>query len=243
VPTTGGSAATPPEHEGTPTAVGPAPTTGRPASPVRPPAASTDPSADPFQETDEGLQRTVEEHAVWQAPAALQVNRSGRIGLVIGDSDRLRTQIDALVEKAVPRPAGPVRVGPKVRVALWADSGDAQVKPSEAVDQSTGSQVAMLWTWFVRPLHPSDGMVFIAHIALPSDGHTFTTDIPLTLPVERTASHTLSQLSTHWATWSAIVVAIASGVRWLWKRRRGKRADADGPDDNAPASGQLPSPV
>jgi hypothetical protein len=204
----------------------PIPTGDRPTPVTVAPTATAGPSTDPFDLVDEGLQRMVDEHATWQAPASLAVDRSDRIGLVVGDSERLQTQIDDLVEEAVPREAGPVKVGPRVRVALWVDASDAQVKPSEAVDQSTGSQVAMLWTWIVRPLRASDGMFFIAHVEVPSDGHTFTTDIPLKIPVKRTISNMGNQVFTHWATWSAIVVTLASAVSWLWKRRRGKQATA-----------------
>jgi hypothetical protein len=198
---------------------GAAPTvTERPVS-RPPPTPGAVPSRDPFGQVDDGLQRLVDARATWQTPISLAVGRSHRIGLAIGDPGRLRTQIDQLVERAVPRDAGPVRIGPTVRVTLWADADDALVRPSEAVDRSTGSQVAMLWTWFVRPLHPARGMFFIAHVEVPSDGYTFGTDIPLTLPVHRTIGYTLHQVFSHWATWSAIVVAAATAARWLWRRR------------------------
>jgi len=183
------------------------------------------PTDGPFAEVDEGLENLVEERATWQTPTSLAVGKSHRIGLVIGDSGRLRTRIDELIEEAVPREASPVKIGPNVRVALWVDAGDATVKPSEAVDQSTGSQIAMLWTWFVRPLRPADRMSFTAHVEVPAEGHTFSTDIPLSVPVERTVSYTAQQIFTNWATWSAIVVAVATGGRWLWKRRRGKQPE------------------
>lgn len=214
-----------------------------------PPTPGAVPSKDPFGKVDDGLQQLVDARATWQTPTSLAVGRSHRIGLVIGDSGRLRTQIDQLVEKAVPRDAGPVKIGPTVRVTLWADADDALVRPSEAVDRSTGSQVAMLWTWFVRPLHPTRGMFFIAHVEVPSDGYTFSTDIPLTVPVDRTVGYTLHQVFTHWATWSAIVVAAATAARWLWRRRRTRPAEATPMDgvtnDRAPVAGpttQRPGP-
>jgi hypothetical protein len=224
-----------------PGATRPVPGTPPVPSPTPRPSPHISPPSDPFGEVNNSMRRLVEDRATWQAPASLAVDRSSRIGLVIGDSGRLRTQIDDLVEAAVPRQAGPVKVGPKVRVALWSDATDAVVKPSEAVDQSTGSQIAMLWTWFVRPLHPSKGMFFIAHVEVPSGSHTFSTDISLRIPVHRTVSYTLHQVFTHWATWSAVAVTVASGARWLWKRRRGRQAvtqavAADGSEDVSPPS-------
>jgi len=56
------------------------------------------------------------------------------------------------------------------------DAGDAGVTPSGAVDEPTGSNIALLWTRTVRPKHPSDGLELTAHIEVPSSGYTFTTD-------------------------------------------------------------------
>ena len=217
-----------------PTAV---PPTISPTTPA--PTGTEGVEPDDFERVDAQIGHMVDERATWQAPTSLVVNRSERIGLVIGDSEQLRNQIADLVEKAKPRKPVPVKVGPKMRVALWADTGDAQVKPSEAVDQSTGSQIAMLWTWLVRPLRASDGMIFTAHVEVHSDASTFTTDVPLRIRVERTVSHMLGQVFTHWATLSAIAAALGSGVGWLWKRRRGKQsAVADGSGDGSPVPEQ-----
>ncbi len=174
-----------------------------------------------FGVTDEKLGQLVEASVEWHAPQSMKVDRVERIGLSIGDSRRLQFQIDSLIRDALPRSAGKVRIGPKIRVTLQADPGDATIQPSKAVDQSTGSQIAMLWTWLVRPKHPAaDGIRFTARIEVPSDKYTFVTDIPVQLKVDRTWNFTLKQIFTHWATWSAIAVATASALRWLYERRK-----------------------
>ena len=235
-PTATGTVDPTPVDGGTKPGAAPTPTTAATVSPTA--------SGDPFTQVDDDLNQLVDEQATWQAPASLTVRRSQRIGLVIGESQPLARQIEDLLEDAEPLPAGPVKVGPKVRVALWADPWDAVVKPSEAVDQSTGSQIALLWTWFVRPLHPSDAMSLTAHVEVLLNDHIFSTDVPLDLPVRRTVGYTFQQVFTHWTTLSAMAVALASGLGWLWKRRRNKQGHAQtaGPpdkvdDDHSPGRG------
>jgi hypothetical protein len=188
-----------------------------------PPGAVPTPTA--FADAEAAMDSLVTARATWQAPRSLTVEKAERIGLVIGDTGRLSSEIDALIKRSVPRDAGTVEVGPNVRVTLQADQGDASIEPSKAVDQSTTSNVAMLWTWIVRARHPADSMYFTAHVEVPSDKHVFALDVPLTIDVKRTVNFTLHQIFVNWGTWSAIFVAIGGWATWFVRRRRRPQQD------------------
>jgi hypothetical protein len=181
---------------------------------------ATSPSG-PFSKVDAETAALVTREATWQAPKSLDVGKTERIGLTVGEGATLKTKIEQLFPAALPTNAGPVLVGPTVRVSLHADPNDADITPSEAVDASTGSDVQMLWTWFVHPKHPNKALLLTARFDVPlSSGHTIHNEIALTLQVKRTVAYTAGQIFTHWGTWSAIAASIVSVAAWLWRRRR-----------------------
>lgn len=176
----------------------------------------------PFSKIDAETAALVTREATWQAPKSLDVGKTERIGLSVGEGDKLKSKIEQLFP--IPQPstgAGLVLVGPTVRVSLHADPNDADITPSEAVDASTGSDVQMLWTWFVHPKHPTKALLLTAQLDVPlSTGHTIHNEIALTLQVKRTVAYTAGQVFTHWGTWAAIAGSIVSVGAWLWRRRR-----------------------
>jgi hypothetical protein len=189
-----------------------------------------------FEPADQQIGKLMTEQAQWQAPEFLTVDRSQRIGLTIGESEALHSKVSQLVDQAVPKAAGPVQVGPTVRVTLQADPNDADITPSVAVDESTGSHVALLWTWMVRPKRPSQGLQLTAHVEVPSSGYNFTTDLGIAIPVKRTWQYTLKQVATSWQAIfgtgigaSAIVV-----TAWVAKRRRRKANESVTPTASDP---------
>jgi hypothetical protein len=159
--------------------------------------------------------------ARWHAPGTLEAGETDRIGLSVGTGTTLTSKINTYLKGTSNTPAGSVLVGPSVRVSLHADSGDAEITPSEAVDASTSSDVQMLWTWLVHPTHPTKQLLLTAWLDVPlSDGHTIHHELPLTLEVKRTFGYTATQVFTHLATWSAIGATLVSVAGWLWRRRR-----------------------
>src|SRR5262249_12719220 len=118
-----------------------------------------------------------------------------------------------------------------IRVTLQADAGDADVTPSGAIDESTGSNVALLWTWTVRPKHPSDALELTAHIEVPSSGYTFTTDLGLNIAVHTTWRYTLGQIASSWQTLfgTGIGASAIAVVIWMMRKRR-RRPERDQPD-------------
>ena len=177
---------------------------------------------EPFIRADQEFRQLLPQEVVWQAPRSLPVDRSQRIVLVIGDSNTLKSKITQLVDRAVPRNAGRVRIGTTVRVTLQGDPGDASINPAGAVDGSTGSKVALLWSWFVRPKHPTSTLQLNAHIEVPTSHYNFTTDVPLSIKVYRTAGYTVHQIFTNMLTWIALISALASGAGWMYRRFRKK---------------------
>jgi hypothetical protein len=176
---------------------------------------------DPFRQFDQDVAGLVERQAIWQVPKRLEVDRTARLGLVIGDASALRTQIRELVPESYPKAAGQVKVGSKIAVQLEADPSDASVTPKDAIDQSTGKHTALLWTWFVRAMHPSPELFLTAHIVVKmSDGHVLSTELPLTIPVRRTWQYTLGQVFTNWATWLSIAGVLSGAVAWIWRKRK-----------------------
>ena len=154
----------------------------------------------------------------------MTVDRAERIGLSIGQSKEIADRMDTLVKDGIKSTPVEVKVGSTVRVTLQADPEDAEITPSDAVDASTGSDIAMLWTWLVKPKHPTDELILTAHMEIPlSDGHVATNDLPLSVPVSRTAGYTMRQVFTNWATWSAVGTSIAGVGGWFLRRSRRRR--------------------
>jgi hypothetical protein len=174
-----------------------------------------------FGDIDKATAGFLTRDADWQVPPALDVDKTTRIGLSIGSGPTVTSGIQRLLPSTSPTPAGPIEIGPTVGVTLRADPDDAVITPSEMVNASTGTDVEMLFTWFVHPLHPNSALLLTAYIELPlADGHVIMNAYPLTLEVRRTLPYTLHQIFTNWATWSSIAGAVAGVVAWLYRRRR-----------------------
>ena len=191
------------------------------------PAPTSAPSSNPYRRFDQDVTKLVERQAEWQAPKRLKANETSRIGLVIGDPSRLKTEIRGLVPGSYPKHAGRVKVGSTISVQLTTYSGDASVTPSDAIDNSLGEHTALLFTWYVHPKHPdtSPGLFLTAEVVTKmSDGHVLRQELYLVIPVDRTLQYTMYQVFTNWGTWAAIVTAVsgaAAGI-WRWRKRRQK---------------------
>jgi hypothetical protein len=196
------------------------------ANPVA--TAKPSPVNSAFAKIDQESKSLITTEATWQAPSSLTVDTTQRIGLSVGEGDRLKEKIDVLLPSTSPVSAGPVEVGPTVRATLFATAEDADVSPSVAIDASTGSNIQMLWTWLVTPKRPTNRLTLTAHLEVPlSDGHVVTHDLSLTLPVKRTAMYTLTEIATHWGTWSGVGASIVGIVGWFMARARRRRRAND----------------
>jgi LPXTG-motif cell wall-anchored protein len=168
--------------------------------------------------------RSMTSEARWLAPAALDVDRTTRIGLAIGSGPVIVSRINRLLPSTSPIIAGPVKVGPTVGVTLRVNPDDATVAPSEKVNASMGSDIQMLWTWLVHPLRPTRALLLTATLELPlNDGYVIENEFSLSLEVRRTLPYTAREILTDWATLSAIGTTAAGAAGWLLRRRR-KRA-------------------
>ena len=223
-------------------------TTTRPGS-TAPTAPTTttrpaNPFDDPFRPVTTGTAGYVQANATWRAPPALNAEQSDKIGLSIGQSQALTSEINGLLPKTNPTPAGQVTVGPFVRVRLEANPADADVVPSDFVNESTTSDINLLWTWIVTPKKPTSSLVMIAHVEVPLAGSTnvLSTDVPFpsNIPVNRTFGYAVHQIFTNWATLSAIGAAVLGGVAWIirliikWRRRRNQRSSEPSSGTDAP---------
>lgn len=186
-------------------------------------APAPSPSSNPYRKFDQDVTKLVERKAEWQAPKRLKVDETARVGLVIGDPRRLKTEIRVLVPGSYPKQAGRVKVGSTISVQLTTYSGDASVTPSDAIDKSLGEHTALLWTWYVHPKHPDPGLFLTAEVVTKmSDGHILHQELSLILPVDRTVKYTMYQVFTNYGTWAAIVTAVAGAGTWIWRRRKRK---------------------
>ncbi len=200
------------------------------------PGPTTASSANPaFAQVDKDSQLLIAKEATWQAPKSLTVGDTQRVGLSIGEGTKIKDKIDNLLSGTSPTSAGVVEVGPTVRATLLASEEDADISPSDAVNASTGSDIQMLWTWLVHPKQPTDRLTLTAHLEVPlSDGHVVTHELSLSLPVSRTVTYTLTEVGTHWATWSGVGASVVGIVGWfLARRRRRANATATEPDPAA----------
>ncbi|WP_203913880.1 hypothetical protein [Rhizocola hellebori] len=200
--------------------------TSEPPDSAVPNSPKPSPANSAFAKIDQESKELISAEAKWQAPSSLTVDTTQRVGLSIGEGDKIADKINTLLPSTSPITAGVVEVGPTVRATLFATEGDADVSPSVAMDASTGSNIQMLWTWLVKPKRPTDRLTLTAHLEVPlSDGHVVSNDLSLTLAVKRTALYTLTEIATHWGTWSGVGASIVGIVGWFTARaRRRKRA-------------------
>ena len=203
-------------------------------------STSPRPAPDVWTPVYTGMAGYVNANATWQAPAALTVEHSQKIGLAIGQSDALSSKINGLLPNTNPSPAGQITVGPFVRARLEANPADADVIPSDMVNESTLKDVNLLWTWIVYPKRPMSSLPLIAHVEVPLAGNPnpLTTDLPLNIPVHGTFGYWVGRIFSNWATWSAIGVAVAGGVGWIVRRIRRRNQ----PSSEPPSSAQAPPP-
>jgi hypothetical protein len=193
------------------------------------PGGTTSPGTQPnqgsptslFASTDQQLSQLVAAEAAWHAPSSLQAGETSRIGLSIGSSATLTKDIQSLLPSTSTRDAGTVAVGPNVSATLEVDAADASVDPSTAINASTGSDIQLLWTWYLHPKHPTGDLEVTAHIAVTLSNNTVkTVDVPLSIRVDRTASYTIDQLFSDWETWVSIVTVAGGALLAVWRRRQ-----------------------
>ncbi len=186
------------------------------------PIVSAGQSAPPlFQQTDQQLSQLVTAQAAWHTPSSLRAGETSRIGLSIGDSTTLANDIQSLLPSTSTHSAGTVAVGPHVSATLEVDTADASVDPSTAINASTGSDIQLLWTWYLHPKHPTDDLEVTAHIeVILSDNSVKTVDVPLSIAVGRTFSYTVEQVFSEWETWASIVTVGGGAFLAVWRRRK-----------------------
>lgn len=219
LPTTG--AAPTPTTGGAPT-----PSTGGAPTPTTGTAPPRSARPNPYRQFDQQVASLLVRQAAWQAPKRIQVDQTARVGLVIGDPGRLKSQIRQLVPGSQQRRAGTVQVGSTIGVQLLADPNDASVTPKDAIDESIGEHTALLWTWYVNAKHPNSGLLLTAEIVTKMPGgHVLRKELALTIPVDRTVQYTLYQIFSNWATWAAIVTALGGMAGWIWRQRKRRQAN------------------
>ncbi|WP_144128020.1 hypothetical protein [Catellatospora sichuanensis] len=185
------------------------------------------PATGAFKEIDTAARELVTRQAYWRSPAVLDVEQTHRIGLAVGEGEKLTQKINTMLEGTQTTAAGPVEVGPTVKATLRGNTEDVEITPSESVNATTGSDVQMLWTWLVHPKHPTDKLLLTAYLEVPlSNGHTITHEVALSVQVRRTMAYTVWQVVTHWGTWSAVVTSLVGAVSWLLRRRKKKKGEA-----------------
>jgi hypothetical protein len=96
-------------------------------------------------------------------------------------------KLASLVPAGEESSAGEVNVGPTVRVRLIGDGNDVVITPNDAINSGAGSDVAMMFTWYVWPKHPTEALRALrltAHMEVPLPGGGYwATDLPLTKQV------------------------------------------------------------
>ncbi|GIH07851.1 hypothetical protein Rhe02_59180 [Rhizocola hellebori] len=193
------------------------------SSSSQPSSASPTPRPSPnFGKVEQDTAGLVTADSHWQVPSVLNAGETARLGLSVGSGSEFSKKINEVLENTTTSvAAGPVQVGPKVRVTLRADPGDVSIVPSESVDASAGSDIKMLWTWTVHPFHPTKALLFMAYLEVPLDnGYVIAGQLPLRLQVRRTVSYTAHEVFTNWATWSAIATTVVGVLAWFYRARR-----------------------
>jgi hypothetical protein len=118
----------------------PAPASTAPAPSAPPPVPEEAPSpaavpSDIFKEIHNALSRLVTANAIWRSPPALDVEQSQLIGLAIGNSDELTSEINQMLPNTNETAAGTVKVAPQAKARLLVDPNDADVTPNGLVLQ------------------------------------------------------------------------------------------------------------
>ena len=170
-----------------------------------------------FDEADQRMSDMVATRAKWHAPARSPVAETIEVGLSIGNGEELRRQVEATLPDTPIQPGVPLRIGTDVSARLVGEPSDVSITPSDAIDASTGSDIALLWTWNIHPKHPAERLRLSAHLAMtvPGTDHKLTRTLHLYLDVTRTVSYTAHQIFTNYGTWAAIAVATFGAVAWL----------------------------
>jgi hypothetical protein len=177
---------------------------------------------DPFEQVQTNLKQLVQSTSQWRTPPSLDVEKTTTVGLQIGDSPDLRKTIARTLPGTESTEAGPVMVGPTVSVRLMANPDEAEITPKEAIVQSTTRDVAMVFSWIVRPKIVTNELHLVAQVEVPlgNGSQKTSVELPRTIKVNRTLAYTASQLFSSWATWVAIVTAVVSGVMASFRRTR-----------------------
>jgi hypothetical protein len=187
------------------------------------------------------MRSVVDEKATWHKPASgyLTVDNSDFIGLQVGQSDAMKDTINQLLPKTSPAPAGEVRAGPAMSAQLLADPNDADVTPKDARNESTDTDINLLWTWDVHPKRPLDSLVLIAHLEVHfSDSpNVVTTDKRLEIPVHTTFGYEYrhymeyaGKIASSWELWVALgglAVFFRKKIAAFFSRIRGAKRQPD----------------
>jgi hypothetical protein len=187
------------------------------------PSASPTPSS-ARQSVDTALRELLPAQATWRTPRRLPVATSSEIGLGIGAAagNKLATSVPAGEESSV----GEVKVGPTVRVRLIGDGDDVVITPNDAINSGTGSDVAMVFTWYVWPKHPAEALRLTAHMEVPLPGGGYwSTDPALTKQVPNRPGYIAYSFFHNVATWVSLSGAVTGLLLWLGahgiRRRQG----------------------
>jgi len=204
---------------------------------VRPSPSPT--ASSQWQTVDTELRQLLAAQAFWRAPPTLPVTTSSQIGLGIGAAarEKLSTLVPAGQEIPV---VGDVKVGPSVRVRLVGDDNDVAIQPNDAISSGTGSDVALEFTWYVWPKHPTKALHLTAHMEVPlAEGRVWTTDLPLIERVPSRPGYVGYSFFHNATTWVGLGTAGAGLLLWLGAHlmRRGRQPRSSGAEDE-PSDGK-----
>lgn len=194
-----------------------------------------------WSQTTRDVRGVVEEKATWHTPVSghLTVDNSDIIGLTIGRSDAMRDSINELLPNTKPSPGGKVRAGQVMSAQLQADPNDADVTPKEARNESTDTDINLLWTWNVHPKRPLGSLVLIAHLEVhfPDTPNVVPTDKRLEIPVHWTfgyiSAHFMDyadKIANSWVLWAALgglAVFFRERIATFFSRIRGAKQHPD----------------
>ena len=204
------------------------PPTDGPPTDGAPPDGNPNPGqTNVFAEADQRMSQMVDTRATWHAPSRSPVAETIEVGLSIGDGEELRRQVEEALPESPTQPGVPLRVGTDVSARLLGDQSDVSITPDDAIDASTGSDIALLWTWDVRPKHPAEQLRLSAHLSMtvPGTEHKLRRTLHLYLNITRTVSYTVHQVFANYGTWAAIAAAVFGAGGWLWRNYRRRRQE------------------